>query len=185
MRGYFRARACFVRNDYGYSVFLRSLSCPTADFIAFSSSFAFRRQCKDQRRSRIALYASLISRESLFLSVSSSASRQSSAHRSICQEYTITPFRSQASQSEMAQHRRRWTGRMRTDNACTSPVRLPLQPSYDAQKARMTRGSRPARLLFMQCPRTAGMIVQRQPAPVSLRYEVRNPTRGTRAFTGL
>jgi len=97
----------------------------------------------------------------------------------------LPPSASQASQSEMAQHRRRWTGRMRTDNACTSPVRLPLQPSYDAQKARMTRGSRPARLLFMQCARTAGMIVQKQPAPVSLGYEVRNPTRGTRAFTGL
>jgi hypothetical protein len=73
------------------SVLFRRWSCFMADFIASSSSSCFRRPCNLWSRSRIALYASLKSLKNLFLSVSSTASRQSPAHRSICQVY-MTPL---------------------------------------------------------------------------------------------
>jgi len=78
------------------------------------SSLGFRRPRKLWSRSRIALYASLISRENLFLSVSSTATRQSPAHRSISHEY-MTPslydlallmLSTWTLASEVARHRR-------------------------------------------------------------------------------
>jgi len=68
------------------NVLFRRLSCLSACFIASSSSLGFRKPCKPWSRPRIALYASLISPENLFLSVSSAASLHSLAHRSICQQ---------------------------------------------------------------------------------------------------